>query len=360
MNEIIQGDSLTILSSFLAESVDCCITSPPYWGLRDYGTGVWEGGSDTNCDHKIPSVENNKKHPNGDSSHTTRFNRESCYKCGAKRIDSQLGLEKTPEEYVANMVKVFSEVKRVLKKEGTLWLNLGDTYSAARWSSGQGQPMNKNKDLHRAGKETEARQSGLPDKNLVGIPWRVALALQADGWILRQDIIWNKPNPMPESVTDRCTKTHEYVFLMSKQPKYYFDNDSIREPSLAESVKHHTKYAGKHYRKKDYGDDLASKTKWEHRAPNPLGRNKRSVWTITTKPFREAHFATFPEDLIVPMVKAGCPPDGVVLDPFMGAGTTGLVARKLQRNYLGIELNPAYVEMARKRIGEIEKQPVLI
>lgn len=306
MNEIIQGDSLTILSSLPAESVDCCITSPPYWGLRDYGA------------------------------------------------EGQLGLEKTPEEYVANMVKVFAEVKRVLKKEGTLWLNLGDTYSAQRWTGkGEGQAMNKMKDGHRD--INPEKLSGLPDKNLVGIPWRVAFALQADGWYLRQDIIWAKPNPMPESVTDRCTKSHEYIFLMSKNPKYYFDNEAIKEKSVSEGSIH-----------VDGNDDKMSgvskgfETRPSKTYTTPATRNRRSVWTITTKPFKEAHFATFPEDLIVPMVKAGCPPEGIVLDPFMGAGTTGLVARKLQRNYLGIELNPAYVEMARKRIGEMEKQPVLV
>jgi len=251
----------------------------------------------------------------------------------------------------------------------------------------------------------------LKPKDLVGIPWRVAFALQADGWYLRQDIIWAKPNPMPESVTDRCTKSHEYVFLLAKSPKYYFDNDAIREPSLPESVKHHTKYAGKKYRAKEMGDDLAAKIGWEHRAPNPLGRNKRSVWTITTKPFKDAHFATFPEDLIVPMVLAGCPKEicnkcgrtretvtekgefiqtgggrkkqtpglsesqkksagyhekidvgktdcgcnagfsaGVVLDPFIGSGTTAVVAEKLGRNWIGIDLNPEYVKMAEGRI----------
>src|SRR3990167_1267500 len=170
-NQIICGDVLEKLRELPDEIVDCVITSPPYWGLRDYG------------------------------------------------VEGQLGLEKTPEEYVAKMIEVFREVRRVLKKEGTLWLNLGDTYSASRWSSGVGQPMNKNKDIHRAGKETEERASGLPDKNLVGIPWKTAFALQADGWILRQDIIWAKPNPMPESVTDRCTKSHEYIFLFAKQQK---------------------------------------------------------------------------------------------------------------------------------------------
>lgn len=358
-NIVIQGDSLEVMKTLPAESVDCCITSPPYWGLRDYGTAKWEGGK-LDCDHKAPSrfdyALNAGLGPTGKQ--TQKSNKGSgtvqqykgvCSDCGAKRQDAQLGLEKTPEEYVVNMVKVFAEVKRVLKKEGTLWLNLGDTYSAQRWTGkGEGQAMNKMKDGHRD--INPEKLSGLPDKNLVGIPWRVAFALQADGWYLRQDIIWAKPNPMPESVTDRCTKSHEYIFLMSKNPKYYFDNEAIKEDAKWE------RWGDQTVEKEQQGTSkwIGNKSKSELQAIGK--RNKRSVWTITTKPFSEAHFATFPEDLIVPMIKAGCPPDGIVLDPFMGAGTTGLVARKLQRNYLGIELNPDYIKIAEKRIREFEKQ----
>jgi DNA modification methylase len=370
LNKIYQGDAIDVLKTFPDESVDCAITSPPYWGLRDYG------------------------------------------------VLDQLGLEKTPEEYVAKMIEVFREVKRVLKKNGNFWLNLGDTYSAARWSSGKGQPMNKNRDIHRAGKETENRQSNLPDKNLVGIPWRVAFALQADGWFLRQDIIWSKPNPMPESVRDRCTKSHEYVFLLTKTPNYYFDNEAIKEPSIYPEDNRKSRVnteTAKDFQRKGNKLDAGSQT-------YPF-RNKRSVWTITTKPFKDAHFATFPQDLILPMIKAGtsekgvCPKCGkaweriverkrlnrtqlskndsryrpnkykgayedingkgdagytetntlgwqptcecnkepipaIVLDPFMGSGTTAVVARKLGRKYLGIELNPAYVKMAERRLSQ--------
>lgn len=269
------------------------------------------------------------------------------------------------------MVEVFREVKRVLKPTGTCWLNLGDTYSAARWSSGEGQPMNKMKDLHRDGKYTEERESNLPSKNLVGIPWRVAFALQADGWYLRQDIIWHKPNPMPESVTDRCTKSHEYIFLLAKSQKYYFDNEAIMEKASTEITE----------RKRINGQSVEDGKRFGHQrncgvkmaTPFIKGqqaqvrenhdihydkretygrRNKRSVWTITTKPFKEAHFATFPTDLIVPMVKAGCPPKGIVLDPFFGSGTTGLVAQNLGRNYIGIELNEKYIEIAEERLRQ--------
>ncbi len=290
LNQIIQGDVLEKLREIPDESVDCVITSPPYWGLRDYG------------------------------------------------VEGQLGLEKTPEEYVAKMVEVFREVRRVLKKEGTLWLNLGDSYNGSGGAGG---------DYNKGGlKEGQPRYNGrnigsLKPKDLVGIPWRVALALQADGWYLRQDIIWAKPNPMPESVTDRCTKSHEYVFLMAKSPKYYFDGEAIKEKSVSET-KERTRKTGE-------GQDSKIGTKGS--AGNGGLRNKRSVWTITTKPFKEAHFATFPEDLISPMVLAGCPKGGVCLDPFIGSGTTGLVAKKLGRNYIGIELNPKYVEMAERRIG---------
>lgn len=314
INKIYCGDSLTVLKTLPDEFVDCCITSPPYWGLRDYG------------------------------------------------VEGQLGLEKTPEEYVNKMVGVFREVKRVLKKEGTLWLNLGDSYAGSSQTGGnnsleQGRRKERMFDINRAKDRTTDRWGGgqnqvkdLPQKNLVGIPWRVAFALQADSWYLRQDIIWHKPNPMPESVADRCTKSHEYIFLLAKSQKYYFDNEAIKEiakegkdlgilRSKKQAICNHPSITK---RQKDGVDSSVAGTGT---------RNKRSVWTITTKPFKGAHFATFPEDLITPMILAGCPQGGVCLDPFVGAGTTGLVARKLGRNYIGIELNPKYIEMAEKRIG---------
>lgn len=269
--EVRQGDCLDVLRALPSESVHCCVTSPPYWGLRDYG------------------------------------------------VDGQIGLESTPEQYVARMVDVFREVRRVLRDDGTLWLNLGDSYKNG--------------------------------KQLVGIPWRVAFALQADGWYLRQDIIWHKPNPMPESVRDRCTKAHEYVFLMAKSERYHYDAKEVAEPS-AEPWR-----AGKI--EKCFGPS------------NPIGtlrndtgrhvtrtdtRNRRSVWTVTPKPFKGAHFAVMPPDLVEPCIKAGCPKNGTVLDPFNGAGTTGLVAVNLGRNYIGIELNPQYADMARARIAEAERR----
>ena len=272
---IMTGDCLEAMRSMAGNSVDCCVTSPPYWGLRDYG------------------------------------------------VEGQLGLESTPEEYVARMVEVFREVRRVLKPQGTLWLNLGDCY-------GKG-------------------------KQLVGIPWRVAFALQADGWYLRQDIIWHKPNPMPESVRDRCTKAHEYIFLLAKSEKYFFDSGSIRETATSEKGKGVTG-RGKNASARAVGCN-GRQPQQDHSGwmgGDGKTRNRRSVWTVTPKPFNGAHFATFPTDLIEPCILAGCPQNGVVLDPFFGTGTAGLVAQKHARKWLGIELNPDYVTIAQNRLGLVE------
>lgn len=318
-NKIIQGDALEVLKTLESESIDCVITSPPYWNLRDYG------------------------------------------------VEGQLGLEKTPEEYVAKVVEVFKEVMQVLKNDGTLWLSLGDTYSTI--SGGMEQLKKQGKETPQYGSIPYASgydgvgQEGkklLREKNLVGIPWRVAFALQANGWYLRQDIIWAKPNPMPESVTDRCTKSHEYIFLMSKGTKYYFNSEAIKE-KLTESSIIRTKTSfivntviskRKNFDKyvPTINPNTAEKTR--QKMIERGTRNKRSVWTVTAKPFKEAHFATFPEALIAPMVMAGCPKEGIVLDPFMGAGTTAVVAKKLGRRYLGIELNPVYIKIAEDRLKQ--------
>ena len=360
-NHIYQGDCLEILKTLPGESIDCCITSPPYWGLRDYGTAKWEGG-DEKCEHKKnPSAFSEKalaKSTIGaaaSTGHAQEGYKDICAKCGAKRIDSQLGLEKTPEEYVAKMVEVFSEVRRVLKKDGTCWLNLGDSYNTQpagnKKPCGFQQKTNTGRENSLAqygGKIEQRKIDGLKPKDLVGIPWRVAFALQADGWWLRQDIIWHKPNPMPESVQDRCTKSHEYVFLLAKSPKYYYDNEAIKEKSIdLES------FTGRRFRSADrrrtglveqHLDKAIHKT-----YPK---KNKRSVWRVNSAYNKEAHFATFPEKLIIPMIKAGCPKGGLVLDPFMGSGTTGLVARKLFRNYVGIELSKEYIKIAQRRLQQ--------
>jgi DNA modification methylase len=299
---VIIGDCREALQSLPSESVNCVVTSPPYFGLRDYG------------------------------------------------VDGQIGLEATPVAFVAELVSVFREVRRVLRDDGTLWLNLGDSYANdGKWGGSTG-----GKHVTALHGDTGAgrgkRNTGLKPKDLMGIPWRVAFALQDDGWYLRQDIIWAKPNPMPESVQDRCTKAHEYVFLLSKSPRYYYDQDAIAEPAIyapgatAEVEREPGYYAGKHALKNGTGrNDLSFKAIRET-------RNARSVWTIATQPFSEAHFATFPPELAERCIKAGCPEGGTVLDPFFGAGTTGLVADRLQRNCIGIELNLAYADIARNRI----------
>jgi DNA modification methylase len=311
-NTIIQGDCLEVMREWPDGCVNCCVASPPYWGLRDYG------------------------------------------------VSGQLGLEETPEEYVAKLVAVFREVRRALRDDGTLWLNLGDSYAG----SGKGRNSDGITCMTGAkqasslgsieGKLKKTNAPGLKPKDLVGVPWRVAFALQADGWYLRQDIIWHKPNPMPESVRDRCTKAHEYIFLLSKSQKYHFDSESIKEDAVAPNVKHKSS-------KKTEEQESA----YIGRAPTNLGRcgvgddgkrNKRSVWTITTKPFKGAHFATFPPKLIEPCVLAGCPEGGIVLDPFMGAGTTAIVAATHGRDYIGIELNPEYVQLAKDRIDKLHSE----
>ena len=363
------GDSLDVLKGMADESVDCCITSPPYWGLRDYGTAKWEGG-DAECDH----IQSENKH-GGDRADRNQEGykkqyRNICPKCGAIRKDKQLGLEKTPEEYVANMVQLFREVKRVLKDDGVLWLNLGDSYASNgcylhSWMEKHPEKKHLHTENAEKYKDTPAFRGGeyrIKPKDLVGIPWRVALALQADGWWLRQDIIWHKPNPMPESVRDRCTKSHEYIFLLSKQARYYYDQDACREKTGNEiSEEEYAKLDGRrHFHEHDLTQGMMQYNPEFKSATHPLGRNKRSVWTVATKPYKEAQFATYPPDLILPCVKTARP-DAVILDPFFGSGTTGLVAVQNGRRYIGIDLNPEYCNIAAKRIdSELQQADIFM
>lgn len=338
INKTINADVLEGLKLIPENSINTCVTSPPYWGLRDYG------------------------------------------------VDGQLGLEDTPEEFILNMVDVFREVKRVLKEDGTLWLNIGDSYAGSGKAKGDKNPEKYKQRPNRSSIHTENNNlithftsADYKRKDLIGIPWMLAFALRADGWYLRQDIIWHKPNPMPESVKDRCTKAHEYIFLLSKSPTYYYDADSIKQPasnntnarrsraesshkSIPDQKKNgirprkrnvpagwdtskgsHDKKVGRYPRVKDnqsfdsYLNDVVE------------NKNKRSVWTIKPEAMKEAHFATFPQKLITDCIKAGSPVGGIVLDPFMGSGTTGIVARKLDRNYIGIELNPDYIKIEDRR-----------
>jgi len=355
--ELLQGDCLQQLATLPAASVQCCVTSPPYWGLRDYQTSSWIGG-DENCDHVADSSKTkkfgndafNENRPSREETKTAGYYfRDICSKCGAKRSDLQLGLEQTPEEYVANMVLVFREVWRVLRDDGTLWLNLGDSYAQAKAGANDGVPLEWQRPSRSNKSKVAKTFPGIKPKDLVGIPWRVAFALQADGWYLRQDIIWAKPNPMPESVTDRCTKAHEYIFLLTKSARYYYDNEAVKEPSICTDD---ARFGGPRI-KYDGKTGLTASPDFQGQRSAVTIRetsNKRSVWTVTTKPFKGAHFATFPPDLIEPCILAGSAADTLVLDPFSGAGTTGVVAVQHGRRYIGIELNPDYLEMSRKRI----------
>jgi len=344
--KILIGDVLARITEVPDNSIQCVITSPPYWGLRDYGTATWLGG-DESCDHlgkpMATKANINKNCGTGNdvkNAEAREFYKDFCGKCGAERIDSQIGLEESPEEYVARMVDVFSEVRRILKEDGVLWLNLGDSYAGnnSRASNngraGYGNP--REGVFNRVG-------DGLKPKDLVGIPWRVAFALQADGWWLRQDIIWAKPNPMPESVTDRCTKAHEYVFMFTKSNRYYFDNEAIKEP---------VENPGKPRKFRD-GDPERTLRNDEGRLFIPKEtRNKRSVWNIAPKPFRGAHFAVMPEALVEPCVLATSKPEDTVFDPFTGSGTVGVVALRHGRNFVGTELNLEYGEIAQRRIQD--------
>lgn len=349
INKIYNENCISGLKTLPDKSVQTCVTSPPYYGLRDYGTANWIGG-DADCDHIESLNAHGGERSDRNQDGYKKAYKDVCAKCGAVREDEQVGLEETPEAFVQKLVEVFREVKRVLKDDGTLWLNLGDSYSRIGGPQ-QEQTVRGNKNTVDGFKGSSRGVVGIKPKDLIGIPWMVAFALRADGWYLRQDIIWHKPNPMPESVTDRCTKSHEYIFLLSKSQKYYYDHEAVKEPlkgvaHIPGNKLHKDKISGP--------NDRGGQSQWETSMDRVWGAdgmaNKRSVWSVTTKPYKEAHFATYPEKLIEPCIKAGCPEGGVVLDPFMGAGTTALVARKLNRFYIGFELNPEYISIAEKRL----------
>jgi DNA modification methylase len=299
--EIYHGDCIEVMAQMEPKSVHCCITSPPYWGLRDYNS------------------------------------------------DGQIGLEETPEEYVAKIVEVFRGVRRVLRGDGTLWLNMGDTY-ATGGKGGGGSFMNERRDgswKHRSAVcGWRCAPDGLKHKDLVGIPWRVAFALQADGWYLRSDIIWAKPNPMPESVTDRPTKSHEHIFLMSKSAKYFYNNEAIAEDAAGGREK----FGGDRHGTKGLDGSRNDANRFDGTIVST--RNKRDVWTVATQPFSEAHFAVFPPALIIPCIDAGCPKGGTVLDPFSGAGTTMLTSKERGRQSVGIDLSSEYIDIAIKRLRQ--------
>ena len=355
---IYNEDCLETLKRLPDQSVNCCVTSPPYYGLRDYGTATWVGG-DPNCDHKAAKLKSRYDY-SLDTSLIQDGNRKGtdapkymniCPDCGAVKIDKQIGLEETPEQYVDKLVATFREVRRVLKDNGTLWLNLGDSYNGSGQDSGkQGREISqqicgRSRLIGEASPTKATRVKTLKPKDLIGIPWMVAFALRADGWYLRQDIIWHKPNPMPESVTDRCTKSHEYIFLLSKSKKYYYNANAIK--TKMECSEHDKR---SRQGRKRFPTALVNGIRGSHPDRVYEFANKRSVWTVNTKPYKDAHFATYPEKLIVDCIKAGCPEGGIVLDPFMGAGTTALVAYKLNRKFIGSELNSDYAKIAEKRL----------
>ena len=302
MNKIEFGNCLEIMQKWVDEGVkvNTCVTSPPYYGLRDYG------------------------------------------------VDEQLGLEETPKQYVDNMVRVFRLVRELLTDDGTLWVNIGDSYSSGGRTSTTNQSLRGDTEY---GVKRPPVIEGIKQKDLIGIPWMLAFALREDGWYLRQDIIWHKPNPMPESVRDRCTKSHEYIFLLSKSPKYYFDNEAIKEPCINSSEAQIAKRNKKQHRE-NASHEEAKYVQHNFSKIDKIyeKRNKRDVWSVNVKPYKGAHFATFPINLIDPCIKAGCPDGGIVLDPFMGSGTTAQVALINNKQYLGCELNVEYKKLQYERI----------
>ena len=346
MNKIEFGDCRETMRRWASEGIKAqtCVTSPPYYGLRDYGTGKWVGG-DENCDH----VESENKHggqraDRNQEGYKKQY-KDVCKKCNAVREDGQIGLEETPEQYIEAMVEVFRCVWDVLEDDGTLWLNIGDSYCGTGSKGDWVDPKNPN---GRNGQSVSKTQKlhGYKSKDLIGIPWMLAFALRADGWYLRQDIIWHKPNPMPESVQDRCTKAHEYIFLFSKKQHYHFDHEAIKEEGVIPAGTLAAKGSAERQNQKGVNARPPEYKEYDGQ------RNKRSVWTVTTKPYEGAHFAVFPTDLIEPCILAGAPAGGVVLDPFMGSGTTAQVAQDLGRKYLGCELNPDYKPLQNKRLAQ--------
>jgi DNA modification methylase len=340
------------------QSVQCVVTSPPYWGLRDYGTATWQGGDEA-CDHKPGNVSRvgrtTLQGGKSTAGHQQEGYKNTCEKCGAVRVDKQIGLEKTPQEYVASIVSIMREVWRVLRDDGVLWLNLGDSYHQGnKGNSGKIRPGDKqgtnrgSLDTRRGaslGPNRTTKLEGIKPKDLVGIPWRVAFALQDEGWYLRSDVIWSKPNVMPESVLDRPTKAHEYIFLLAKSSRYYYNAQAIAEPVECDRMRGPALHPDQISTNGNSG--LA-------RRPIAETRNKRSVWEVTTTAYSGAHFATFPPVLVEPMILAGSRPGDIVLDPFSGSGTVGRVSAKHGRRFVGLELNPSYIELAQHRTSKVQ------
>lgn len=362
---IIVGDSRQTIKQLDDKSVDCVVTSPPYYNLRDYLTGTWSGG-DSNCKHLAPprggrNPETAGKQLTNEGTLNYQF-QHKCETCGAIREDYQMGLEQSPKEYVDNMVVLFKEIRIVLKNDAIIWIVIGDSYAGSgKGRNGDG-IANQNPDCKQftnegsqQGKILKSNLSGLKPKDLIGIPWMLAFALRDDGWYLRNDCIWHKPNGFPNSVKDRCVVDHEYIFMLSKSPKYYFDYKSIKVPVRSKPATKERPRGTEpsQFRANLQGPQLAGRYSKDGK------RSKRTVWSVNVKKeYRDAHFATYPEDLVTPMVLAGSRKDGIVLDPFMGSGTTAVVAARNGRDFIGLELNKDYALMAKKRIESQSLGPV--
>jgi len=350
-----------------SESVDCVMTSPPYWALRDYGTATWEGG-DPKCDHRTfdNDIENagEKQKTNKGSMRTFK---EVCRQCGAVRKDKQLGLEPTFQEYITKLCDIFDEVKRVLKDDGSCWINMGDTYftttGAGYFDRGNCSFGQEEKYGQKAGgnyKGLKPKADQLPQKSLCQIPSRFAIEMSNRGWILRSDIIWWKPNCMPSSVKDRFTVDYEHLFFFVKNRRYYFETQYESYADIRKPITKEERIAKGNWQGSNRGLEMRGGFKNLGNLGNyQTGRNMRAVWKIATKPFKEAHFAVFPEELCETPIKAGCPVNGVVLDPFIGSGTTGVVALKQRKRFIGFELNPEYVKIAQDRIRPYLEQKAL-
>lgn len=379
--KFLQGDALSVLKGMPDKSVQCCITSPPYYGLRDYGTSTWVGG-DPNCPHYRTSkyskndITGHKAMAEVGQAVGDAVYKSVCPLCGAVREDMQIGLEESPEQYIQRLVDVFREVKRVLKDDGTLWVNIGDTYNTSSYhkteeSNGYGkQGTNRGSFENTVDRPTA---TCCKPKDLIGVPWMLAFALRNDGWWLRQDIIWDRPNPMPEPVKDRCTKAHEYVFLLSKSPTYLFNHEKMLEPANYDGRKDTVMKGSIKYKDSEYLQNGKTNTmsykgheRWDFKVIDgyeeavPV-RNRRDVWHIPVSSYSGAHFATYPEELVLPCILAGSNEGDTILDPFNGSGTTGVVALKNGRKYVGIDLNDKYIKLSEERFDEIffDKKPLV-
>jgi len=368
MNKVYWGDCRDSLRQMKQEGVkvQTCVTSPPYYGLRDYGTAKWEGGNKS-CNHKSAKIKSRYDYAMQEGSRQSEIAKNTkgtdasrwknkCPDCGALKIDNQIGLEETPQEFINNLVEVFAGVWDILADDGTLWVNLGDSYFNTQNSNRNGLNSHLGGKIRGGGEyKTQKRNSGdlnVKPKDLLGMPWRLAFALQDFGWYLRQDIIWHKPNPMPESVKDRCTKSHEYIFLLSKKSQYYFDYQAIQEPSKDVSLERAK--SSWNPSKLNVGVDGPKNESFDSMGDRWVKEmaNKRDVWTVNTKSYKGAHFATYPEELIEPMILAGSRVGDIVLDPFFGSGTTGQVSQQLGRKWIGCELNKEYESLQNERVSQ--------